>query len=147
MQIPTHPNDPILAVLVVGQPGPGKSGLLEWLAEIPGLRLNTADELAGAALGSATAAEYDVIILDFHGIPLTLGPVVRRLKSAAATTTVFVLTHDASPVMRRYCAEAGVDAVFDKTSDFDLVRYALGLKRRVLGRAAFAGDQLVRLEA
>lgn len=147
MQISTLPSDPILTVLVVGQPGPGKCGLLEWLADIPGLRLSTADDLAGAALAAVAASPHHVVILDFHGIPLTVRTAVRRLKAASPSTTVIVLTHDANPVMRRYCGEAGVDAVLDKTSDFELLRYALNLKRRVLSRLPAATDELVRQEA
>jgi DNA-binding NarL/FixJ family response regulator len=78
---------------------------------------------AVAAAASALAATFQphVVLLDFHGLPVSTASTVSLLKKLSPPPLVVVLTHDASDAMRRRCREAHVDAVFDKTSELEAV--------------------------
>jgi len=111
-----------LRVLLVGHVGAASVALSTWLSERE-KRLDVAGpaETTAAALALAARFKPDVVLLDFHGLPVSISYIVSLLKELSPSPPVVVLTHDASDTMRRRCREARVDAVFDKTTELEAV--------------------------
>src|SRR5688500_17008195 len=92
---------PLLRVRVATGGRPASRALAEWLREHPGLEVQGPISPLSAAI--AFAAKYcpQVVLLDFHGLPVSVGYTVVLLKELTPSPTVFVLTHEASDAMRR----------------------------------------------
>jgi DNA-binding NarL/FixJ family response regulator len=109
-----------LRVLVGGSAGVASGALTTWLRECAALEIAGPAASTTAALVLARAAKTEAVLLDFHGLPVSTAYTVAQLKEVSSPAPlVIVLTHDASPAMRRRCQQAKVDAVFDKTSELD----------------------------
>jgi DNA-binding NarL/FixJ family response regulator len=119
-------------VLLAGSAGGAGLALAAWLGERNGLDLAGSAIAATAALGLAASFRPDVVLLDFHRMPRSLGHTVSLLKQLSPAPLVLVLTHDASETMRRHCRESLVDAVFDKTSDLEPLATLLERTRNAL---------------
>ena len=115
-----------LRVQLAGSATGSNSTLVAWLGELDGVEITGGGRTTAETLALATVGHPDVILLDFHGLPVSTGYAVTLFKELSPPPAVFVLTHDASPPMRRRCLEARVDAVFDKTAELDALRAALG---------------------
>ena len=113
-------------VLLAGSTTESSSSLASWLAEQAGIEVTPSGRTTAETLALATVVRPDVILLDFHGLVVSTGSAVALFKELTPAPAVFVLTHDASPAMRRRCLAAGVDAVFDKTAELEALRTALG---------------------
>ena len=124
---------PRLRVLLVGSEGAANFTLSAWLSELEKM-LDVAGptKTTAAALAVAAGFKPDVVLLDFHGFPISIGYTVSLLKELSPPPLVLVLTHDASATMRRRCREARVDAVFDKTSELEMVAALLEQTRKFL---------------
>jgi len=122
-----------LRVLLVGNASTASVALSAWLSEREKL-LDVAGpaETTDAALALATSFKPDVVLLDFHGLPVSISYTVSPLKELLPSLLVLVLTHDASATMRRRCREARVDAVFDKTTELETVAALLEQTRTSL---------------
>jgi DNA-binding NarL/FixJ family response regulator len=113
-----------LRVLLIGTPGAANNALSAWLGEREMLDV-AGPATADTARVLADIFKPDVVLLDFHGQSASIGDAVSRLKELSPAPHVLVLTHDASAVMRRHCEAAGVDAVFDKTTELESVAASL----------------------
>lgn len=122
-----------LRVLLVGHAGAASAALSAWLSEREKL-LDVAGPAETTAAGFALAASFepDVVLLDFHGLPVSISYTVSRLKALSPAPLVVVLTHDASAPMRRRCREARVDAVFDKTTELETVAALIEQSRKAI---------------
>jgi DNA-binding NarL/FixJ family response regulator len=122
-----------LRVLLVGNVGAASVALSAWLSERE-KRLDVAGpaETTAAVLALAASFAPDVVLLDFHGLPVSISLTVSLLKDLSPSPLVLVLTHDASPTMRRRCSDAHVDAVFDKTTELEAVAALLEQARTSL---------------
>lgn len=116
---------PVLHVLLVGPCGAASEALEAWLAENSRVWIEGSFASTAEALALAFNAHPDVVLLDFHGLPVSVAYTVTLFKQLLPAPAIFVLTHDASPSMRRRCASAGVDRVFDKTTELDALGAAL----------------------
>ena len=125
MKNPSSPQRP-LRVQLAGSATGSNSALVAWLGEIDGVEVTGGGRTTAEALALATVGRPDVVLLDFHGLPVSTGYAVTLFKELSPAPAVFVLTHDASPPMRRRCLEARVDAVFDKTAELEALRAVLG---------------------
>jgi DNA-binding NarL/FixJ family response regulator len=125
-----------LRVLVADGGRPASTALAEWLREQNGLEVQ--GPLSPLTSAIALAAKFcpHVVLLDFHGLPVSVGYTVALLKELTPPPTVFVLTHEVSEAMRRRCREAGVDAIFNKTTELELLAH--GLSNLARGSAAEA---------
>ena len=115
---------PIRALLAGSLTG-SSAPLAQWLSEQDGVEVTGSGRTTAETLALATVVRPDVILLDFHGLIISTGSAVALFKELTPAPAVFVLTHDASPAMRRRCLGAGVDAIFDKTADLESLREAL----------------------
>jgi len=121
-----------LRVLLVGNVGTASVALSAWLSEREKLDVAGPAETTDAALALAASFKPDVVLLDFHGLPVSISYTVSLLKELSPSLLVLVLTHDASATMRRRCREARVDAVFDKTTELETVAALLEQTRKSL---------------
>ena len=121
MRLQSHRGGPPLRVLLAGCPGPASAALAVWVGEQSGATVAGPATVAAAASRLAETFQPHVVLLDFHGLPVSTAATVAFLKKLAPPPVVVVLTHDASEAMRRRCREAHVDAVFDKTSELEAV--------------------------
>jgi chemotaxis response regulator CheB len=110
-----------LRVLLIGHASAASSALSAWLGARNLLDVAGPAPTTVAAIVLAASFKPDVVLLDFHGLPISTGYTVSLLKDLSPTPLVLVLTHDASDAMRRRCREIGVDAVFDKTAELESV--------------------------
>ena len=115
------PNSTRLRVLLVGQCNGASAALGSWLRERRQLGVTGPTATTAEALGLAAKQRPHVVLLDFHGLPVSTPYIVTLLKELSPAPQVFVLNHDASAAMRRRCHAAHVDAVIDKTSELDLL--------------------------
>lgn len=116
---------PCLRVLLFGGVSPAGCALALVLSEQENFLVRApAGSTAEAFLG-AQQFQPHVVLLDFHGLAVSTGHAIAFLKQGPLPPLVFVLTHDASPAMRRGCREARADAVFDKTLELGALRDAL----------------------
>jgi DNA-binding NarL/FixJ family response regulator len=122
-----------LRVLLIGNPGAASVALSTWLGERE-LDLAGPATTTVAAVVLAASFKPDVILLDFHGLPVSIAYTVSLLKELSPAPLVLVLTHDASAAMRRRCLAAGVDAVFDKTTQLEEVAAVLEQTRQSIDR-------------
>ena len=122
----TPHSTPRLRVLLFSSAGPASVSLTTWLAEQEGLLVCAPASTMHESISLAVEFQPHVVLLDFHGLPVSTGYVVARLKELPLRPAVFVLTHDASAAMRRRCHASGVEAVFDKTAELDALCDALG---------------------
>ena len=85
---------------------------------------SSATEDEGLEWLHAHQPEWDLVIVDLFlkkGSGLDL---VQRVKRARATQKVVVFSNYVNPTVRKRCAQLGVDAVFDKSTEIDaLVDY------------------------
>ena len=130
------PSVPRLRVLPVGNAGAASTALTAWLAEQEDLDVCAPAMTTAATIALAVQFQPQVVLLDFHGLPVSTAYTIALLKELVLPPAVFVLTHDASPAMRRRCHEARADAVFDKTAELEALRDALGRLQRALPLAA-----------
>jgi DNA-binding NarL/FixJ family response regulator len=103
-------------VLLFGDPSDANRSLAAWLGE--------RELISVAGPATTTLADQfkpDVVLLDFHGLPVPTGHTVSLLKDLSPAPLVIVLTHDGSAAMQRRCRERGVDAVFDKTTELEAI--------------------------
>ena len=114
-------SEPRLRVLLAGRPGTASSALAAWVRDQNGAAVAGPAVTTAEALALATTFQPQVVLLDFHGLPVSTAYTVSLLKKLSPPPLVIVLTHDGSDAMRRRCHEAGVDAVFDKTSELEAV--------------------------
>lgn len=121
----TQSETPPLRVLVAGSAAVDSSMLAAWLNELDGVQVTGCGRTTAESLALANLVRPDVVLLDFHGLPISTGYAVTLFKEVRPAPAVFVLTHDASPAMRRRCQAARVDGVFDKTVELDGLREAL----------------------
>lgn len=119
-----------LRVLLAGNTPESGSALASWLSDQDGLHITGAGRTTAETLALATVVRPDVVLLDFHGLPVPASYTVALFKELSPAPSVFVLTHDASPAMRRHCHAARVDAIFDKTADLEALRTTLAAARR-----------------
>lgn len=112
-------------VLLAGNATESSSALASWLNEQDGLHVTGTGRTTAETLALASVVRPEVILLDFHGLPFSTAFMVALFKELSPAPAVFVLTHDASPAMRRRCLAARVDAVFDKTADLEALHTAL----------------------
>ena len=129
---------PSLRVLLAGSTNGSGPVLAAWLREQGGLDVTGGGRTTAEMLALATLVRPEVVLLDFHGLPVSIGYTVALFKELIPAPAVFLLTHDASPAMRRRCLAAGVNAVFDKTADLDALRAEL--MGRSLAATADAAD-------
>lgn len=108
---------PEVRVLLVGPVGPASRVLAAWLAESGDYAIAGPAESTAASLALAARYRPHVVLLEFHGLPISIGYLVALFKELTAESLVFVLSHEVSEAMRRRCRAAGVDAVFDKTTE------------------------------
>ncbi|MEO6568192.1 MAG: response regulator [Opitutaceae bacterium] len=108
-----------LRVLLIGNPGAASAALSAWLGEHELLDIAGPATTTLAAVVLAASFKPEVVLLDFHGHPMSTTYTVSLLKDLSPVPLVFLLTHDASAAMRRRCLAAGVDAVFDKTTELE----------------------------
>ncbi len=125
-----------LRVLLVGNPGVASAALSAWLAEQDDLAVCVAPGSTCEAIVCASEFQPHVVMLDFHGQAVAIGFTIVLFKQLSPEPAVFVLTHDASPPMRRRCREARADAVFDKTAELEVLRDKLTAYRRSLVAAS-----------
>jgi DNA-binding NarL/FixJ family response regulator len=119
-----------LRVLLVGNAGAASLALSAWLREQEMLDVAGPAKTTDAAVALAVRLESDVVLLDFHGLAVSIGDAVSFFKELSPPPLVLVLTHDASATMRRRCREAQVDAVFDKTTELETVAALLERTRK-----------------
>jgi DNA-binding NarL/FixJ family response regulator len=125
------PQQPMnLKVLLVGNAGVASSALSAWLAEQENLVVCNPAGSTAQVIAFAMRFQPHVVLLDFHGLPVSTAYTIRLLKTILPAPAVFVLTHDASPAMRRRCRDARADAVFEKTAELDALSEALAALRR-----------------
>jgi DNA-binding NarL/FixJ family response regulator len=110
-----------LRVQLVGPIGAASGALRAWLGERAGLHLAGPAATIAAALALATTFRPQAVVLDFHGLPVSVTRTVALFKQNRPPPHVIVLAHDASPALRRRCRDARVDAVFDRTNELDLL--------------------------
>jgi len=137
MNLPPHSTVGLrLRVLLVGCAGAANVTLSAWLSELEKM-LDVAGPAETTAVALALAASFkpDVVLLDFHGLPISIRYTVSLLKELSPSPLVLVLTHDASATMRRRCRDAHVDAVFDKTTELEMVTTLLEQTRKSLARS------------
>ena len=122
-----------LRVLVTGAALSADNSIVIWLVDQEGFTVSA----AGIADAFAVAETFkpQAVLFDFHGLPVSIGYLVRLFKGLSCKPKVFVLTHDDSSAMRRRCGVAGVDAVFDKTAELDELCAALEALRLQAGAA------------
>jgi DNA-binding NarL/FixJ family response regulator len=125
-----------LRVLLIGNAGAASAALAVWLAEQPGLMVCNRTGSAERVVAFAARFGPQVALLDFHGLAFDTAQLIAQLKELSPAPVVFVLTHDASPAMRRRCREAQADAVFDKTAELDALGAALTACRSKDGQLA-----------
>ncbi|MEO5961311.1 MAG: hypothetical protein ABIR80_19555 [Opitutaceae bacterium] len=124
--VPSHAEP--LRVLVADGGRPASVALADWLREQTGIEIQGPISPLAATIALAAKFRPHVVLLDFHGLPVSVGYTVALLKEFEPAPAVFVLTHEASDAMRRRCREARVDAVFDKTTELEsLARSLTGL--------------------
>jgi len=81
-------------------------------------------EEALAWLGANTATGWDLLIVDLFLKGGSGMQLVEQLTRAGADQKVVVLSNYVNPSVRKRCAQLGVDAVFDKSTEIDaLVDY------------------------
>lgn len=114
-----------LRVLLAGAVTDASSAFATWLGEQEGVHVTGSGRNTAETLALATVVRPDVVLLDFHDLPVSAGYTVALFKELTPAPAVFVLTHDGSSAMRRRCLQARVDAVFDKTAELDALRAAL----------------------
>lgn len=119
-----------LRVLLAGNAPESSSALANWLSDQDGLHVTGAGRTTAETLALATVVRPDVVLLDFHGLPVPASYTVALFKELSPAPSVFVLTHDASPAMRRHCRTARVDAIFDKTAEMEALRATLAAAPR-----------------
>ncbi|MBL9202284.1 MAG: response regulator transcription factor [Opitutaceae bacterium] len=125
-------------MLLIGHSGVANAALAPWLAEQPGLTVCHPSGSVPQLLDFATKFQPHVVLLDFHRRDADVADVIARIKALWPTPIVFMLTHDASPAMRRRCGEARVDMMFDKTAELGPLAETLSaladhLRTRALG--------------
>jgi DNA-binding NarL/FixJ family response regulator len=116
---------PPLRVLVVDGGRPASVALADWLRGHAGMEVRGPAASLAAGLALAATFRPQVVLLDFHGLPVSVGYMVALFKELAPPPLAFVLTHEASAAMRRRCAAARVDAVFDKTAELEALVHRL----------------------
>ncbi len=106
-----------LRILITGPAEKANEGFSAWAAELDGV------SVAGTATGILDALELadtlrpDAVLLDFEVTGYPLLHVVKLLTDTARPPAIIVLAQQANPVVRRHCAEMGVDYVLEKNSD------------------------------
>jgi DNA-binding NarL/FixJ family response regulator len=100
-----------------------RQSLAETLDEIAhiGIAGQTDNEAEATAWLQQNPDAWDLVILDVflkHGNGVG---VVAACKNRKPTQKIVVLTGYATPEIRRLCADMGVDAVFDKSIDTDVL--------------------------
>jgi DNA-binding NarL/FixJ family response regulator len=123
----------VLRVLLFGEASAANKALSTWLGEHPLIHAAGPATTTVSAVVLAANFKPDVVLLDFHGLPVSTAYTVSLLKELSPAPLVVVLTHDSSAAMRRRCREAGVDAVFDKTTELDDVAAWLDDTRLSIG--------------
>lgn len=101
------------------------TALASWLTEQDSALSCLAAGSVAEAIVLAVEPRPHVVLLDFHGMTGSIAHTVARFKELTPPPAVFVLTHDASPTMRRHCRDVRVDAVFDKTAELVALSGAL----------------------
>jgi DNA-binding NarL/FixJ family response regulator len=129
METPFHEPHPDLRILLAGSTGSASLAITGWLGE-HGWRAvaGPATTIAGT-LALAATFQSDVVLLDFHGLPVSIGRAVSLFKERVPALLVFVLTHETSDAVRRGCLAVGADAVFHKTDGLNRLAAALELLR------------------
>lgn len=111
----------VLRILLVGTVGNGSAALAAWLRERAEFAVSEPATTTAAALGLALRVKPHVVLLDFHGLPISTGYTVSLFKELSPPPLVIVLTLDDSEATRRRCRDAGVDAVFNKSTGLDAI--------------------------
>ena len=100
-----------------------RENLIGALEELTCLRVvgNSATEDEGIAWLDQHTQEWDIVIIDLFlqrgsGIQL-----VQRLTRARASQKVVVFSNYVNASVRKRCAQLGVDAVFDKSTEIDFL--------------------------
>ncbi|NMG31612.1 response regulator [Aromatoleum evansii] len=99
--------------------------LVAMLRDIPGVVVVGVADNPPEALTAIRRLRPDVAVLDIrlrggNGIDLLKG-----IRSDAPDTTTIILTSYAHPALRERCRSAGADHFFDKSSEFDRIRFVL----------------------
>jgi two-component system, OmpR family, response regulator len=135
--IPCATTNRPLRVLLFGDPSDANRSLSALLGERELIDIAGPATTTTAAVVLADNFKPDVVLLDFHGLPVSTGYTVSLLKDLSPAPLVIVLTHDGSAAMRRRCREMGVDAVFDKTTELEAVaRWLENTRTAIAGSGA-----------
>lgn len=121
-----------------------RSRLADMLRGMPGIDSVDAVGNLSQALDYMFDCPPDLAILDLHlpdGNALQILPV---LKHIAPAMPIVVLTNDASEFNRTRCLEAGGDAFFDKSNEFEIA--LAWVQRQIFGSDTQAGPNAARVE-
>lgn len=104
-----------MTVLIVDDSQTFRDRLKRLLEGAPGIRVIGEARDGRAAIEDVESLQPDVILLDIH-MPIFDGfHVLRDVKARFGSTTVIVLTSDASSSVRQRCESLRADAVIDKS--------------------------------
>jgi two-component system response regulator DesR len=115
-----------LRVLLFGNAGVASTALTAWLSERERWRVFAPVGSTAEIMAATRDFRPHVVLLDFHGLPVSTGYTISQIKAFSPPPVVYMLTHDATPAMLRRCLEAKADGVFDKTGELDRLDGALG---------------------
>ena len=118
-------NDSRLRILIGGPAGKANEGFSAWASELDGITVVGTTTRILEALNLAETLRPDAVLLDFEMTGYPLLHVVKLLTDTARPPAIIVLAQQANPVVRRHCAEMGVDYVFEKNSDAGEIAHIL----------------------
>ncbi|MBI1790041.1 MAG: response regulator transcription factor [Acidobacteria bacterium] len=95
--------------------------LKSYLSEIAGLLIVGDAGTVQDAIAGVRRLQPDVVILDFAMPGGTGLDVLATIKKADPAPVVIMLTNHANPLIRARCLQAGADAFFDKSTQFQEV--------------------------
>ncbi len=99
--------------------------LVDLIAEIPGVEVIGQAEAADKALEAINTLKPSVLVLDIS-MPGGSGFVVlEALQKTKSVPLIIVLTNLAHEIYRKKCLKMGADYFFDKSTEFEEVRYLL----------------------
>jgi two-component system OmpR family response regulator len=116
--------------------------LIDSLEELAGIEtVGTADtEEEGAEWLSRHGADWDLAIVDLFLKEGTGLGIVKACRYRHPDQKMVVLSNHVSREIRWRCAQLGVDAVFDKTTELDaLMRYCQAASEKLEGAASRSG--------
>ena len=109
-------------VFLVEDSAPIRERLSELLTGVEGVEIVGEAETRADAIEGILRTAPDFVVLDFQLIGGTAVEVLRAVQPRLASTVFVVLTNHPGPQYRRLCVDAGADAFFDKSTEFERVR-------------------------